>query len=194
MKKIALSAALALVAAPALAHTGQGAAHGFLDGLAHPMAGPDHLLAMLAVGLWSGFVLPNRFWAGAATFLGAMTVGAGLSWAGVAYPAVETVIMASVVVFGLLVLLSRPGQSRWQTMASLGAIALFASAHGHAHATEATGPIANYLAGFLVSTLALHLAGIGIARSVADRSVARLLQGGTGLGIATSGLLLLMAG
>lgn len=194
MKKIALSAALALVAAPALAHTGQGDAHGFLHGVLHPLTGPDHLLAMLAVGLWSGFVLPNRFWAGAASFLGAMAVGAGLSWAGIAFPAVETVILASVVVFGLLVVLSRPGQSQWQTGASLGAIALFASAHGHAHATEATGTIATYLAGFLLATLALHLAGIGIARSVADRTAARLLQGGLGIGIAASGLYLLTAG
>ena len=194
MKKIALSAALALVAAPALAHTGQGDAHGFLHGVLHPLTGPDHLLAMLAVGLWSGFVLPNRFWAGAATFLGAMAVGAGLSWAGIAFPAVETVILASVVVFGLLVVLSRPGQPQWQTGASLGAIAVFASAHGHAHATEATGTIATYLAGFLLATLALHLAGIGIARSVADRTAARLLQGGLGLGIAASGLYLLTAG
>lgn len=194
MKRLALSAGLALLAAPALAHTGQGDAHGFLHGVLHPLTGPDHLLAMLAVGLWSGFVLPNRFWAGAATFMGAMAVGAGLSWAGVAFPAVETVIVASVVVFGLLVLLSRRDQPQWQTAASLGAIALFASAHGHAHATEATGTIVPYLAGFLISTLALHLAGIGIARSVANRTAARVLQGGIGLGIAASGLYLLMAG
>lgn len=194
MKKLAFTAALALVAGPALAHTGQGDAHGFLHGVLHPLTGPDHLLAMLAVGLWSGFVLPNRFWAGAATFLGAMTVGAGLSWAGIAFPAVEAVILASVVVFGLLVLLSRPGQPHWQTGASLGAIALFASAHGHAHATEATGTVATYLAGFLLATLALHLAGIGIARSIANRTAARVLQGGMGFGIAASGLYLLMAG
>ncbi|QYZ70681.1 HupE/UreJ family protein [Neotabrizicola shimadae] len=194
MKKLAVTAVVALAAGPALAHTGQGDAHGFLHGVLHPLTGPDHLLAMLAVGLWSGFVLPNRFWMGAATFMGAMALGAGLSWAGIAYPAVETVILASVIVFGLLVLLSRPGQPQWQTAASLGAIALFASAHGHAHATEATGTIAAYLSGFLISTLALHLAGIGIARSIANRTAARVLQGGMGLGIAASGLYLLMAG
>ena len=194
MKKLAFTSALALIAGPALAHTGQGDAHGFLHGVLHPLTGPDHLLAMLAVGIWSGFVLANRFWAGAATFMSAMAFGAGLSWAGIAYPAVETVIVASVVVFGLLVLLSRPGQPQWQTASSLGAIALFASAHGYAHATEATGTIATYVSGFLISTLALHLAGIGIARSIASRTGARVLQGGIGLGIAASGLYLLMVG
>lgn len=194
MKKLALTVALVLLAGPALAHTGQGDAHGFYHGLLHPLTGPDHLLAMLAVGLWSGFVLPNKFWAGAATFMIAMAVGAGLSWSGLPYPAVETMILASVLVFGLLVVVARPGQPRWMTAASLGAIALFASAHGYAHASEATGTIATYLAGFLLSTLALHLAGIGIARSVADRSFARVMQAVFGLVIAGGGLWMLAAG
>lgn len=94
MKKLALSLALVTLAAPALAHTGHGDANGFLHGLEHPVFGTDHLLAMLAVGLWSGFVLPSRFWAGAAAFMGAMVLGAGLSWADVGYPLVETVIVA----------------------------------------------------------------------------------------------------
>ena len=193
MKKLALTAALSLVAGPALAHTGHGDAQGFLHGFLHPLTGADHLLAMLAVGLWSGFVLPNRFWAGATTFLAAMAAGAGLSWAGVGFPAVETMILASVILFGMLVLASRPGQPRWLTAASLGMIALFASAHGFAHANEATGSIATYLTGFLASTLALHLAGIGLARSVADRRFARLVQGAVGVAIAGGGLLM-MAG
>ena len=77
MKKLALAAALALTAAPALAHTGLGDASGFEHGFLHPLTGPDHLLAMLAVGLWSGFVLPHRAWAGAAAFLSAMATLAG---------------------------------------------------------------------------------------------------------------------
>jgi urease accessory protein len=190
MKKLALSAALITLAAPALAHTGHGDANGFLHGLEHPVFGTDHLLGMLAVGLWSGLVLPTRFWAGAAAFMGAMTVGAGLSWAGIGFPMVETAIVASVVVFGLLTLVSQRGQAGWITGASLAAIAVFASAHGHAHATEAAGNAFAYLAGFLLSTAALHLAGIGIARAVAARP---LVQQATGAGIALSGLWL-MAG
>ncbi|WP_135449989.1 HupE/UreJ family protein [Tabrizicola caldifontis] len=190
MKKLATAAVLATLAGPALAHTGHGDANGFLHGLEHPILGMDHLLAMLAVGLWSGFVLPARFWAGAAAFLGAMGIGAGASWAGVGYPMVEGVIVASVLAFGLLTLVSRRGQAGWITGASLAAIAVFASAHGHAHATEAAGNAFAYLAGFLISTAALHLAGVGIARAVAARPV---VQQAMGAGIALSGLWL-MAG
>jgi urease accessory protein len=190
MKKLATAAVLATLAGPALAHTGHGDANGFLHGLEHPILGMDHHLAMLAVGLWSGFVLPTRFWAGAAAFMGAMVLGAGLSWAGIGYPAVETVIVASVVAFGVLTLVSQRGQAGWITGASLAAIAVFASAHGHAHATEAAGNALAYLAGFLISTAALHLAGIGIARAVASRPI---VQRAMGAGIALSGLWL-MAG
>jgi urease accessory protein len=185
MKKLALIAAATLIAGPALAHTGHGDASGFLHGLAHPLTGADHLLAMLAVGLWSGFVLPRAFWSGAATFMAAMAVGAGLSWAGTGFPFVETAITASVLAFGLLVLLSRRGQSPRLTGAALAAIGAFALAHGHAHATEAVGNALPYLAGFLTATAALHLAGIGLARAVATRP---LVQRALGAGVALSGL------
>jgi urease accessory protein len=188
MKRLSLSLLAILAAGPALAHTGHGDANGFVHGLMHPVFGPDHLLAMLAVGLWSGFVIPSRFWLGAATFMAAMIAGAGLSWAGVGYPAVETVIVASVVVFGLLVLAARRDQPKAMTLASLGAIAVFASAHGHAHASEAAGVIWHYLAGFLIATAALHLAGIALARQIAASGHARLIQSGIGAGIAGAGL------
>lgn len=187
MKKTVLAGILAAAAGPALAHTGHGHASGLVHGLLHPLFGPDHLLAMIAVGLWSGFVLPVRFWAGAAAFMGAMVFGATLSWSGIGYPIVESVIIFSVVAFGLLTLVSRRGQAPVLTGASLAAIAVFASAHGHAHATEAVGDTAGYLFGFLISTLILHLAGIGIARIVAARP---LVQSALGAGIALSGLML----
>jgi urease accessory protein len=190
MKTGAIAAVLASLAGPALAHTGHAEANGFLHGVAHPVLGLDHLLAMLAVGLWSGFVLPRRFWAGAAVFLAAMVAGAALSWAGVGFPAVETVIVASVIAFGVLTLVARRGQAVWLSCASLVAIAVFASAHGHAHATEAEGNALAYLAGFLIATTALHLAGVAIARAVASR---RIVQQALGAGIALSGLWL-MAG
>lgn len=192
MKRLALSVALAALAGPALAHTGHGDANGVLHGLMHPVLGPDHLLAMLAVGLWSGFALPRRFWAGAATFLAAMTAGAGLSWAGMPIPGVETLILGSVMLFGLLVVLAKPGQSPAVTRASLAAIAVFAACHGHAHATEATGAVAFYLGGFLVSTAALHVAGIAIARSVATGRAAVLIQRALGASIAASGAWMLV--
>ena len=193
MKKIILSTALVALATPALAHTGHGETAGFVHGFAHPLLGADHLMAMLTVGLWSGFVMPRRFWAGAATFLGAMAVGASLSWAGVAIPMVETLITLSVLVFGLLTVFARQGQAAWMTRASLGAIAGFAACHGHAHATEAQGNLFGYLAGFLIATTALHVAGIVIARLVANGRAARLIQQGLGLAMAAGGVAL-MAG
>lgn len=192
MKRL-LTLVLMLGAGPALAHTGHGETSGLLAGLAHPVLGPDHLLAMLAVGLWSGFALPDRFWLAPAVFMAAMAAGAGLSWAGVPIPGVETWIVLSVVVFGLLTLAARPGQNAAVTRASLAAIAVFAACHGHAHATEASGNAAAYLAGFLIATGALHLAGVGIARGVARTAQARLMQGAVGAGIAAAGVLL-MAG
>lgn len=193
MKKLTLAAVLVMGAGPALAHAGHGDTAGFIAGLSHPLLGPDHLLAMLAVGLWSGFVLPQRFWLGAATFMAAMATGAGLAWSGLGIPMVESWITASVVVFGLLTLVARRGQASGVTALSLAAIAGFALFHGHAHATEASGNALAYLAGFLAASAVLHLAGIGLARSVANVRAARLVQSGLGLGIAGAGLLM-MAG
>lgn len=191
MKKLALASIIAMLSGPALAHTGVGDPSGFLHGFMHPILGMDHVLAMVAVGLWSGFVLPTRFWAGAAAFMGAMVMGAGLSWSGIGYPMVETVIVASVVAFGVLTLVSQRDQPGPVTAASLAAIAVFASAHGHAHATEASGNAFAYLVGFLIATAGLHLAGIGIARAVAEKPV---VQRTLGAGISLSGLWLLAGG
>jgi urease accessory protein len=185
MTRLTLAAAAALIAEPALAHTGQGTASGFLHGLAHPVSGLDHLLAMVAVGLWSGLVLPGRVWAGPAAFMAAMALGAGLAWAGIGLPLVETSIALSVVVLGLLALAARRGQRAVLTQASLAAVALFALGHGHAHGTEATGHAAAYLAGFLLATALLHGAGLLLARAVAG---SRSAQQALGAAIAGSGL------
>lgn len=187
MKKLILSAALAALAAPALAHTGHGGTSGLMHGFMHPILGADHLLAMLAVGLWSGFVLSRRVWAGAATFMGAMVLGAALSWSGVPIPGVEGLIAASVVVFGALTVFAHGGQPRWLTGASLAAIAGFATCHGHAHATEATGQALAYLAGFLSATALLHLAGIALARSIATARGAKTVRRLTGGAVAATG-------
>ena len=191
MKKLVLSVALLALATPAMAHTGHGATSGFAHGFAHPLLGADHLLAMLSVGLWSGFAMPARFWAGALTFLGAMAAGAGLSWFGVAIPMVESWITLSVLVFGLLTVMAREAQSVWVTRASLAAIAGFAVCHGHAHATESQGNAIGYLAGFMIATAALHLAGIALARLVSTGRAARLIQQGVGLAVAAGGVALL---
>lgn len=190
MKKLLVASILSLTAAPALAHTGHGLTDGFVHGLVHPVLGPDHLLAMLAVGLWSGFVLPQRLWRGAAVFLAAMLAGAALAFAGVAIGGVETMILASVFLFGALVVLSRRGQAGWITGLSFCAIGFFAASHGYAHAVEASGAVLTYLAGFVIATAALHLGGILIARLVARQIVVQRLLGGS---IIASGLMLMTA-
>lgn len=191
MKKFVFAAALGVLAMPAMAHTGHGDTSGFAHGMLHPFAGADHMLAMLAVGLWSGFALPHRFWAGAAVFLAAMAAGAGLSWAGVIIPMVEVWISLSVIVFGVLTLMAHPDQSRLVSGMSLVAIGGFAAFHGHAHATEAAGSALGYLAGFLSATAALHLVGIGVARAIATGRAARVAQSLLGAGIAIGGFTLL---
>ncbi|MBK5934740.1 urease accessory protein [Rhodovulum imhoffii] len=188
MKKLALTAAFTALAGPALAHTGHGAG-GAVSGLLHPLGGADHLLAMLAVGLWSGFVLAHRVWRGAAVFMAAMALGALAAWSGLTLPGLEAGILGSVVLFGLLTLAARPGQGRAVTAASLAAIGGFALFHGQAHALEATGSALPYLAGVLAATGALHLAGIGLARTISGRLA---VQQALGVGIALSGVALAM--
>ncbi|MEI4484777.1 HupE/UreJ family protein [Frigidibacter sp. MR17.14] len=174
MKRIAFILASVMAAGPALAHPGHG---GLASGLTHPLLGADHLLAMVAVGLWAG-ITGRR--AAVATFLAAMAAGAGLGLAGVSLPLVEPAILASVVVFGLAVALARRGSA-----AALGAVAVFALAHGQAHAAEATGATGLFLAGMLAATAALHLAGYGLAARLQGH---RSLQGLIGSAVALSGL------
>lgn len=190
MHKLALMIGAALLASPALAHTGVAHTSGLAAGFTHPLLGADHLLAMLAVGLWSGFALPTRVWRGAAAFMLAMATGAAFGFAGGVLPAAEAGIAASVVAFGLLALAARPTQRRAVTAATLAVIALFASFHGYAHAAEASGAALPYAAGFLTATGALHLVGIALARTIASRLALQRAMGGA---IVASGLLLAIA-
>lgn len=187
MNKLFLALLLSISASPVLAHTGHGLTEGFVHGLMHPVFGLDHLLAMLAVGLWSGFVLPTRLWRGAAVFLAAMSVGAGLAYFGISVSGVETMIMASVLLFGAFVLVSKIGQAGWITALTFCAIAFFASSHGYAHVQEASGQIITYLAGFLIATAGLHVAGVAVARAAAGQVALQRFFGGS---IIASGLML----
>jgi urease accessory protein len=181
---------LFLTGEAAFAHSGAGHASGFGMGLVHPVVGFDHLLAMVAVGLWSGLALRRRVWLGAAVFMGAMLGGAlvGLSFGST--PLAEPGILASVVLFGLLAAVAHPAQRAAITGVSLVAIGGFALFHGQAHAAEASGAIGPYVLGFLLSTAALHLSGIALARTVAARSRLRQAAGGA---IALAGLALALS-
>ena len=146
----------------ALAHPGHIAGSPFAAGWAHPLSGSDHVLAMLAVGLWAATATDRRgIWALPLSFMAAMVLGGILGAAGVQLPAVEPMILASSVILGLAVALAlRPSLG-----VALPVVAAFGVMHGHAHGAE--GPasgLAAYAAGFLLATGALHLAGIGLGR------------------------------
>lgn len=154
-----LAALSVLIATPALAHVGPGTPSAFSAGLAHPIAGADHILAMMAVGLWAAAIGGRAVLAVPTAFIAAMVGGAALAMAGVGLPAVEPMILASVVVLGLLVAAAmRPAASA--AAALVGAFAVF---HGYAHGAEMGGAGAlGFGAGFALSTALLHGAGIGL--------------------------------
>jgi len=146
-----------LTVQPAMAHPGH-PGHQFADGWWHPLLGWDHLLAMVAVGLLAARIGHRALWMLPAVFMGSMVLGGLLT--GLALPAVgvEVGILASCVVFGLLLAAARPPS----LTASAVLVGFFAAFHGYAHAAEmaASGTFTNYAAGFLASTLLLHIAGI----------------------------------
>lgn len=126
-----------------------------MEGLLHPF-GADHLLAMMAVGIWSVTALPaHKAWQGPATFMLALVLSAMLGASGVTIPYLEHAIALSVSLFGLMLVLSSQAVPK---AFGLGLIAVAASLHGLAHGAETpeTG-FAGYAAGFLLTTAILHL-------------------------------------
>ncbi len=181
------------VALPALAHTYGAAGAGVGQGLVHPFLGLDHVLALVAVGLWSAQLGGAALWRIPGAFLTAMAVGAIAAAAGVAVPGVELGIAASVALFGLLVALgARPG-SAW----GIGLVGLFALLHGHAHGSElpATAAPLAYGLGLAAASLLLLYAGVG-SGLVARRAPwpgARGLVRACGAGVATVGAAFVLA-
>jgi urease accessory protein len=153
---------LALLCMPLFAQAHPEHAHvgGLALGLSHPIGGLDHLLAMLAVGLWASQLGGSARWLMPVLFVAFMLVGAGLGMNGFALPMVEQGIVASVVVLGLLLLWAR----RLPLAAGATLVTAFAMMHGLAHGAEM--PVSSnamlYMAGFAVSTALLHLAGMGV--------------------------------
>lgn len=141
-----------------LAHTEGGLQGGFGSGFTHPLFGWDHVVAMVAVGLWGAFLGQPAIWILPVVFPVIMALGGALGIAGVDLPAVETGIALSGVVLGLLVALAVRAPL-WAAAVIVGAFAVF---HGHAHGTElpAAANANAYALGFVVATGLLHLAGI----------------------------------
>lgn len=152
--------ALALLAAsgPVWAHAETGVAGGLISGFLHPVYGPDHLVAMVAVGLWGAQLGAPAIWVLPVAFPMVMTLGALAGVAGIPIPFVELGVSSSALVLGLAV------AARFTPPLPLAAVlvALFGMFHGYAHGAELPGavnPLA-YGIGFVVSTGCLHLAGI----------------------------------
>lgn len=163
MKRLTLPLlVLALGSTAAQAHSGHGA-DSFAAGIAHPLGGIDHAVAMIAVGLWAALKGGRALWIWPAVFVGVMLIGGALGIAHVAIPWVEPGILASVVALGLLVALAVD----LPVSAGVFVVAVFALLHGHAHGSEVAETIsgARFMAGFALSTAILHLVGIGFAQT-----------------------------
>lgn len=167
-----------LLAGPALAHTGVGAVHGFGAGLLHPLTGLDHLLAMLAVGLWAGLTGGRARLAYPFAFVAMMFAAGWWGMTGANLPGVETGIAVSIVILGLAIVF----RATPPLAAGAAACAIFAIFHGHAHGAElpqgASG--IGYAVGFVLATAGLHATGLGLAGQLARFAplVTRAIGGG----------------
>ena len=166
---------------PAWAHTGN-TGGGFLGGLVHPALGPDHIAAMIAVGLWGAFLGPPAIFTLPVVFPLVMAGGGVLGILGVPLPGVELGIAISAVVLGLMVALAvKP--PLWIAAVLVGTFAIF---HGYAHGAELPPGVdaLAYSAGFVIATGVLHLLGIGfglLAHWPAGRIAVRIAGGAIAL-------------
>ena len=187
-KSFAIATALLLSPALAFAHPGHDHA-GLMSGIAHPIFGLDHLLAMVAVGLWAAQQSGKARWALPLTFVATLLMGGLFGFTGLQLPLMETGIAGSVLALGLLVALAvRPPLA-----VATGLTALFALSHGVAHGLElpALASPWGYAAGFVVATAALHGIGYAVARQLPQ--VASPLVRLAGAGSALAGVWMLAA-
>ncbi|KZE34367.1 HupE/UreJ family protein [Chelatococcus daeguensis] len=188
--RLAALGVLTLAASPALAHTGAGAAASFMDGFLHPLGGLDHVLAMVAVGLWAGVSGGRAVWSYPLAFLSFMVVGGLFGIADVGLPAVEIGIALSVVVLGAALAFGL----KLPAAAGAALVAAFAVFHGHAHGAEmaAGADAAGYAVGFVAATALLHGIGIGLSpRAVSRLPLMATRAAGGAMALAGIGLLVL---
>ena len=149
----------------ALMQNGVWQSHSFTLGVAHPLLGVDHILVMIAVGLWAVLVGGRAIWVLPMTFLATMLAGFAAANVGLDIPLVEPVISSSIIAVGLLVALAVKAPvwlGAWIT-------AVFAFFHGHAHGTEAAAvSLASYAIGFILATATLHAIGVGLGIFAAE--------------------------
>ena len=162
MKIYKIGAVMLFMAASSIAdaHTGAGISGGFSSGFMHPILGWDHVIAMVAVGIWGAFLGGRAIWILPVTFPLVMAFGGAMGIAGIPLPSVETGIALSAIALGSMVAFAaRP--PIWVAALIVGIFAIF---HGYAHGAElpnAVNPLA-YSLGFVFSTGLLHLSGIAL--------------------------------
>ena len=159
--RLALAAlTIALSTGAAEAHVGQGVHFDFAHGFLHPMGGIDHILAMVAVGLFAVVLGGRALWLVPASFVSMMLVGGLLGNVAIEIPLVEFVIAVSVIVLGAI------GALQWRAPVSvaMAVVGFFAVFHGHAHGAEmpADASVLGYGLGFIVATALLHGAGLAL--------------------------------
>jgi len=165
------------------AHTNYGETSGFLHGLQHPISGLDHILAMLAVGLWASQLGGLATWAVPLAFVGTMVLGGILGIIGVSVPFVEQGIIASDLILGGLILMV----IRLPLSVSIIIVGLLAIFHGYAHGAEMPKAVSGleYALGFAVATAGLHLLGMltgVLAKKLLNERVIQFAGGGIVLG------------
>jgi urease accessory protein len=175
------TAAAVAIAAPtiAIAHPGVGLAHDLAHGFAHPLTGLDHVIAMLAVGVFAAQLGGRALWLVPATFVTVMAAAGVVGVMGVTVPYVETGIALSVLVLGAVIAFA----VRVPVAIAMAIVGLFAIFHGHAHGTEMPASASGVLfgLGFVVATAILHAIGVGlgvlIGRAAGGRQIAQLAGG-----------------
>ncbi len=159
---LARSIAIALCFFPvaAMAHTGVGDTSGFVHGFSHPVSGIDHILAMVAVGIFAYQLGGRALWLVPGTFVLVMALGGALGIAGIPVPFIEAGIALSVVILGAIIALGVKAPVAI-AMAIVGVFAIF---HGHAHGAEMPADTsgATYALGFMLGTALLHSAGLAL--------------------------------
>jgi urease accessory protein len=193
-KRISVAAAiLAVTTLPAFAHLNPEEHGSFMAGISHPLFGADHILAMIAVGLWAAQIASSgerrALWIVPSAFVGTMAIGFALALGGIELPFVEPAILASVIALGLLVAMA----VRLPVTAASAVVGVFALFHGYAHGGElGSAGALQFGLGFVVATALLHVAGIALGLGIARfGNVAGRIVGGL---TAVAGLSLVFGG
>lgn len=183
--------ALCLTTVPAFAHVGLGQVETFSTGFFHPLNGIDHVLAMVAVGLYAASLSGAALWLVPLAFIGTMIIGGILGYTGIPLPLVESGIGLSVIVMGLAIALG----VKLPTLGGMMLVGLFAIFHGHAHGSEGAelALFLPYGIGFLIATAFLHMTGIAasLALDRLGQAPSNYLRRAAGLAGALAGLSLM---